>query len=362
MNFIIRIVLNAVASSVAKTKRGVSKQEIQRRKVALTKIALVTGNGTKKSIAAALRADQLPGTPINVENIQKIRTAIDSVRCNRILHHAKERGCSISSLPVPNGRLPITLPKGKLLQRLNERRREEFKRYALRLIKNGAPGGSSFEVRFASVTNEVNYSTSLGSTYDVYRGAFKGWRANVDNHNICIPHDWRVRVQRKGIASLGGMLTLDALRLEAPIGIVLYAAVWVTQGRGYALSIERGFIATQGNEHFHADTAENAILGIQAKGRAVAAMRTTTTEMNMSINKFSEKYSKFAVDVSLADARNSGSCEYGIRSWCSSVGIDISRVHVPMVELLEAFRKMPLPEVRRTVLHAVRKNRVVSPS
>jgi hypothetical protein len=305
MNFVTRIVLNAVASSVAKTKRGVSKQEIQRRKVALTKIALVTGNGIKKSIVAALRADELAGTSINVENVQKIRKAIDSVRHNRIFHHAKERGCSISSLPVPNGRLPITLPKNTLKERLNEIRREELKKYAIRLIKNGAPGGTTFKVQFATVTSEVNYSTSLGRTYDVYAGSFKGWGANVDNHKICIPHDWRMRVQRKGLASLGGMLTLDALRLEAPTGIELYAAVWVVQGRGYGVKVERGFIVIQGNQQYHADTVENAIRGIQLKTNSAAVALATIAEMNLSVHEFSEKYSKVALTVSLNDGKPS---------------------------------------------------------
>lgn len=359
MNFVTSIVAIAVDSSIRKTKQDVSKQEIKRRELAFTKIALAIGSGTKKSIVTALRADKISGTPVNAENVQKIRKEIDSVRRNRSLYRAKARTSNrISSLPIPDGRLPISLPKSTPIQRLNAIRKEVIETCALKIIHHGAPGGTSFTVQFAAVTSEVDYSTSLGRTYDVYRGAFKGWGANIDNHKIVVPQDWRMRVQRRGLASVGGMLTLDALRLEAPDGIELYAAVWVVQGRGYKVKVERGFIVIQGNQQYHADTVENAIRGIQRKTNRAAMTLATIAEMNLSFHEFAEKYKGIPIDVSLNDARQSGSCEYGIRSWCASVGIDVARVHVPMVELLDAFRKMPLPEVRRAVLHAVRKNRV----
>ena len=79
--------------------------------------------------------------------------------------------------------------------------------------------------------------------------------------------------------------------------------------------------------------------------------------MKSSVNAFVTKYTAYDIDVSLDDARRSGSCEYGISSWCASVGIDIRRAQVPMVELLEGFRRMPQTEVRRVVLRAVRRNR-----
>lgn len=358
MNFVTSIVANAVACSVAKTKCGVSNQEIKRRELAFTKIALELGNNTKKSIAAALRADKIGGTPVNVENVQAVRASIDNVRSNRILVHLKERGCNISSLPVPTGRLPITLRPNNRMQQLTTIRRNIVKKYALSLIRSGAPGGTSMKVNFASVTGDVDYKIGIGRVYNVYRGSYKGWGANVDNHTIVVPADWRIRVLRKGLAELGGMLTLDALRLESPPDFALYAAVWVEQSRGYSIKVERGFIAISGGEHYHAATIEGAVRGIKSKNKAAA----TLTEMNLSTNEFADKYSKISVDVSLDDARKSGSCEYGIRSWCASVGIDIARIHVPIAELLGGFRRMPLPEVRRAVLHAVRKNRVACPS
>lgn len=212
-------------------------------------------------------------------------------------------------------------------------------------------------MEFADSTNEVDYTIDLDRNYDIYRGAFKGWGANVDLHRIRVPADWRIRVERKGLALLGGLMTLDALPMEAPVGIELYAAVWANQARGYAVRIDRGFIAIADRDSFHSDTAEGAISGLRRKGRSAPSKAAAIADMKSAVEAFITKYARCAIDVSLDDARNSGSCEYGIRSWCASVGIDIVRVQVPMPELLEGFRRMAQTEVRRAVLRAVRRDR-----
>lgn len=79
--------------------------------------------------------------------------------------------------------------------------------------------------------------------------------------------------------------------------------------------------------------------------------------MKSALDVFFTKYSKCAIDVSVADARKSGSGEYGIRSWCASVGVDIARMQGPMTELLEDFRRMPQTEVGPAVLRAVKQSR-----
>jgi hypothetical protein len=145
--------------------------------------------------------------------------------------------------------------------------------------------------------------------------------------------------------------------LEAPAGIELYTAVWTSQGRGYAVKTNRGFIAVADGESFHGDTAEGAISGLRRKGRSAPARAAVIADMKSAVEAFITKYARCAIDVSLDDARKSGSCEYGIRSWCASVGIDIARAQVPMAELLAGFRRMPQTEVRRAVLRAVRRNR-----
>jgi len=241
--------------------------------------------------------------------------------------------------------------------RLIALRKRTVTEHAQQASRHGAPGGTGFTVEFAAQSSEVNYSVSLDRIYDLYRGAYKGWGANVDQHQIRVPADWRIRVERKGLALLGGLLTLDALPMEAPAGIELYAAVWASQGRRYDVKTERGFIAVGGGESFHGETKETAIAGLLRKCKIAKKNVTTIADLSSSVEAFISNYAACTIEVSLDDARNSGSCEYCIRSWCESVGIDIGRVHVSIAELLEAFRRMPLTEVRRAVLHAVRHNR-----
>jgi hypothetical protein len=326
------------------------------REVALIKVAVSEAGDTKKALIAAIRASGLPGNPLNVARVQELRGNFDAARRHRCLNRAKATK-PISALPTPSGRPSILLPLGTPEMRLTALRRRTVTEHAQQAFRHGAPGGTSFTVAFAAQTNEVDYSVSLDRNYDVYRGAYKGWGANVDLHQIRVPADWRLRVERKGLALLGGLLTLDALQLEAPAGIELYAAVWASQGRGYDVKTDRGFIAVAGTESFHGDSAEKAIAGLLRKGRSATTRAATIADMKSAVDAFVMKYLKCAINVSLDDARKSGSCEYGIRSWCESAGIDIDRMHVPMAELLEGFRRMPQTEVRRAVLHAVRRNR-----
>lgn len=340
-----------------KTAAAAALKEQYRKRVVLFKLAHATEQHTKVAISAALRAVGLPGTRENVERVLNLRADADCVRRHRYLHRANGRVVThVKTLPVPSGRPPVRLPLGKPVERLTALRQQTIEAYARDMFRCGAPGGSSFTLKFASCTKEVDYRVDVNTTRDVYRGSFKGWAANVDCHKICVPADWRHRIEYKGLADLDGMMTLDALPMDATDGIELYAAVWASQGRGYSVKTERGFIAVGGNgdESFHAETSDEAIAGLLLKYGIGEKSIATMADMSVSVETFIAKYSTIVADVSLADARNSGSREYGIRSWCESVGIDINRGQVPMMELLDGFRKMPRSEVRRAALFAVR--------
>lgn len=327
-----------------------------KRELTLTRIAVSDAGDTKKALISAIRAMGLPGNPTNVARVQELRDDFDAARRHRRLNQVNTKANrTISALPAPTGRPAIRLPLGTPATRLIELRRRTVTEYAKQAFRHGASGGTRFTVHFAEKTTDVTYTTDLDRNYDVYRGAYKGWGANVDLHQIRVPADWRMRVERKGLALLGGLMTLDALQIEAPAGIELYAAVWACQGRGYAVRTERGFIAVADSASFHSDTAEGAISGLLRKGRSAPTRAATIADMKSAVNAFIAKYTSYDIDVSLDDARRSGSCEYGISSWCASVGIDIRRAQVPMVELLEGFRCMPQTEVRRAVLGAVKR-------
>jgi len=155
---------------------------------------------------------------------------------------------------------------------------------------------------------------------------------------------------------LGGLMTLDLHALPAPRGVQLFAAVWASQGRGYNVTTHRGYIAVCWDEHFHAETAEAAVKGLSRRLSALGEPGLAPG-MGLDVEAFVKRYEKHAaVMVSIDHARKTGSCEYGILSWCASVGIDPALYEVPLKVVLEGFRQRPQVEVRRAVLQAVREH------
>ena len=218
-------------------------------------------------------------------------------------------------------------------------------------------------VGFALNASKVNYVVTMDQNRDTYRGAYKGWAASEDHHLITVPMDWRLRVERKGLASLGGMMTLDAHPLIPDGDVRIYAATWARQGRGFSVTVDRGYIALLDDEHFHAESAQAAIKGVRRKLKAAdAPVRGLVSPYDLSIEGFIARYEGRNLSVSVSDAENSGSCDFGIRSWCEFVGLDYSSDTAPLKMVLDGFRKRPQEEVRRTVVHAVRLHRAQSKS
>ncbi|MCG2657370.1 MAG: hypothetical protein L6414_18175 [Hydrogenophaga sp.] len=246
------------------------------------------------------------------------------------------------------------LPTGTPQQRLMVQRKAAIHKCAKSCFRLGAAGGHSFAVTFAGTSSEVQYHVAMDSNRTTFRGAYKGWSANEDHHRLCVPADWRRRVERRGLAVLDGIMTLDAHLLHEQGGVAVYAAVWARQGRGYQVTTERGYLAVGYGLAFHAETAEQAMKGLERKNKA-AGRAAPLPAMALDTDAFVERFSRYRnLMVSVDDARESGSCEYGIRSWCEAVGIDIELHEVPLQRLLAGFRQRPQVEVRRAVLHAVR--------
>lgn len=333
------------------------KKEYQK-SISLIKIAASHGQTIKKDIILLLKQHGLGGTAKNVDTVLTLQQVIEHARANRLLEKINSRITEqLKFLPkkLENHATKIVIRPVK--QRLENLRRSTLIALSEHCFLSGAPGGTTHQVTYAEKSSDVGYTVSLGRNYHVYRGRFKGWPANVDNHQICVPKHWRTRVQNRKLAVLGGLLTLDAAPMQGSSDIELYAAAWAVQERGYCVKTVRGFIARFEGQHFHADTVEAAISGVMKKSRNATRSAETLLAMALAVDEFVSKYATVNISVSLSDARNSGSCEYGIRSWCESVGIDIARGSVPMAELLAGFKLHPLNEVRAAVLCAVRRRR-----
>ncbi len=259
--------------------------------------------------------------------------------------------------PLPAAQRAL-LPVGSLEERL-ERRTAALLR-AASPMREGAAGGTTYTVRLTRDPMAVRYSVSIVTNRDTYKGRYKGWVAREDHHSITVPHGWLVRVYKRGLTVIDGMLTLDAAPLDhAPDGIRLYAAVWAEQGRGYEVHTRRGVIAlADDGTAYHGADVDQAVRGLARKltGRRLSAEWAALA--SASIDRFRAAVAAHAdVLVRVADARAIGACEYGIRSWCHRVGLDYEAGAATLAQVLAGYERHSAPEARAAIIHALRRAR-----
>lgn len=345
------------ATPVVLRKRGKIPTVINLLKLAKT----AGGFDIKKEARETLQVAGFVATTAAVEALLTAAADIATARRNRnhlaILQRLGHIPKGMGSAHAP-AQEPVRLPAGKPVARLNAVRVKSVKSMAHSLLRHGAAGGHTMQVAFALDASTVNYAVTMDQNRDTYAGAYKGWTANEDHHRITVPKDWRLRVERKGLASLGGMMTLDAHPLMPDSDVLVYAATWARQGRGFDVKVDRGYIAMLGDEHFHAETAQAAIKGVRRKVRSIGApARKAVTAYALTVDAFVSQYAKRDVMVSVSDAQESGSCDFGIRSWCAFVGLDYDAGEAPLELVLQGFRARPQEEVRRAVLYALHRQR-----
>ena len=320
-----------VSSTPRRGKRQPAKADIRLIAARLT-------SRTLKATKEALRSAGCAQTRQNAELVMQAARDIDKVRSIR------------------RARRALATPPS-LEQRLASQRVGAVAKCAKATLRYGAAGGSSMRVTFAQDAAAVGYVVHTDMNWTTYAGRFKDWSAKEDHHRICVPQDWRVRVQRRGLAVLGGMMTLDVHPLVSSGDVQLFAATWARQGRGYNVLVDRGFIAKLKDEFFHGKTVEEAVAGVLRKDKAASrfdAYRAT-------VDAFIERFGGMQTIVSVHDAFESGSCEYGVRSWCAAVGLEFQDGEAPLQAVLRGFQLRPQVEVRRAVLHAIRRQRAACP-
>ncbi len=91
------------------------------------------------------------------------------------------------------------------------------------------------------------------------------WRRTDSAHRLTVPARWRERVERRGLATLGSRLVLDARRVRGQDAV--YEMVWVEQGRGFSLDVERGRVLVA---HEYAESGGDDMLQIDGVPRVVA--------------------------------------------------------------------------------------------
>lgn len=348
-------------------------------------------NFTKKDLAAALKEAGLPQRP-NIEPLEETIGELVARRLTRRWFAAVDRVGYVPVEPVrswyqnpyistmlgvprkslgdyhpapfehqPTGRPAVRLPDGTPEQRLEKIRKSDVWTWAKQTFRYGAAGGTEHTINLTRDPAKVSYTVTIGKNFTTYRGQYKGWAANEDHHTITVPYDWRMRVKARGLASVDGMMTLDASPMDgAPEGIELFAAVWAIQGRGFEVKTHRGVIArTADRQHaFHAASADAAIAGIGRKLRAVKQMEKRSELARLSIDEFAERVERHAdIMVTLSDAKAIGACDYGIRSWCHSTGLNYDDGQAALSTILAAYKREPRPEARATIIHAIQRSK-----
>lgn len=243
----------------------------------------------------------------------------------------------------PGGRLPKGTPAERLLGRA-----DSLIRHHLGWMRDAAAGANITIAFGAPAVSVTTYQDR-----DVYRGRYKGWSATGVTARITVPRNWYSMVYWRGLATVDGLLTLEARHLERVDDVDLYAASWMERGRGYAARMVTGVIArvadrwtgTWNECAYHAADASTALRGI-ARKRSGAPARPPA----LPARKWGH------IVVTLRDVRSVGACESGIRNWCHSVGLSdaLDRGSATVAELAPAYKRMPARELRAAVMLAVR--------
>lgn len=337
-------------------KRGKTPTAVDFLKLAKT----AAGFDTKKEARETLQNAGFIFAPRVIDELLSAAEFIATAHKNRVQNTILKRlGHVLKACSKPsNCPAPVRLPVGTPVQRLENARIQAVAKVAHELMRHGAAGGHTMRVGFALDASKVKYVVTMDQNRDTYAGAYKGWSASEDHHLIVVPKDWRVRVERKGLASLAGMMTLDAHPLIPDGDVLVYAATCARQSRSYDVKVDHGYIAILGDEHFHADSAQAAIKGVRRKFKSAESLtKTGVSPYALTVDAFVKRYEHQKFTVSVRDAQESGSCNFGIRSWCAVVGLDYEAGEAPLEAILRGFELRPQEEVRRAVLYAARRDR-----
>lgn len=353
--------LPLATNSVTANTKPVRKRAKAPKSFELLQMASEAGGfDTKKAARDVLKAGGFTSTESVIESL---RNAAHHIASERKTRRDRAITCRLGHVPVQTPQVrttkPVWLPRGTPEARVTAGRIQAVALMARSLLRHGAPGGGTMRVGFALNASKVNYVVTMDQNRDTYKGAYKGWAASEDHHLITVPRDWRLRVERKDLASLGGLMTLDAHPLMPDGDVRVYAATWARQGRGFSVTVDRGYIALLSGEHFHAESAEAAIRGVRRKFKSTGTpARDYSSPYTLTIEGFIKRYQGRNLSVSVRDAEDSGSCDFGIRSWCEFVGLDYVGGSAPLNLVLDGYRKRPQEEVRRAIVHAVRRQRM----
>lgn len=241
---------------------------------------------------------------------------------------------------------PYTPPSISILQRLRDRIKIVVENRVR--LETKTPERDNLYVEVTHDPNAIGMELHFETVWP-YSGS-KNWPAKQYTRVVKVPHRYLSRVFRKKLDVVGGLVTLDAALVDSPDpDVVLYAATWLTEGRGFKCHTTNGFIAFCRGENFHGKTITSTVRGVRNKlmsdtereSRSRARFETSLKNIEAASN---------GTRYRMCHAEKLGFCEYGIRSWCNRVGLD-PRASATMKEIIRGYREAPLTEVRKFILY-----------
>lgn len=164
-------------------------------------------------------------------------------------------------------------------------------RYYRRATGRWAGGKTNIDVAIGMTPAASGHSTWEWSD----NGKWRGTNAHLF---VTVMPAWKKYVQAEGLAEAGGMLTTHAKRIKDG----LWEASWVTQGRGFALKTETGFILAVDGVFFHGKS--------EAGCRQAAAKWGKRRVLNTPLDELVAHYGN--VRVRREDASAIGACSSGL--------------------------------------------------
>lgn len=251
------------------------------------------------------------------------------------------------------------LPAGTPTDHLQARRIQRVKEVARALFRSAAHG-TSCEVWLTDDPAAVGFTVSFGRVYP-YGGRYKSYAAPSSSWTITVPQRWLSRVDRRELAVVDGLMTLDAQPLLSPVsGVEVYAATWAAQARGLDVRVERGVIARQGAVSYHGPDVARAVAGLTRKMSLTVRRSLSPDERaERRLRRLATFARRFGDEpVTLHDSEAVGNCSYGTRSWCCGVGIDPEAGATTLARVIEGYRERPQDEAWAVVLHVVNRCRL----
>lgn len=334
--------------------------------IALTHIALSLKSTTKVAAKSALKeaglkqvlCDQLLAEYGRIANLRKnaknarfIRrfTTANGYSPVRVAYECGNKIKAVGAPQISSTIKALRLPAGTPAYRLDAIRKSAIGKAVINNLRVGTNDTISVYLTNDPATVGINQTDCVD--WDKYRGSYKGWACNYKSNTILVPSTWRMRVERKGLACVDGMFTLDAAQVECE-GAELFNATWAVNGRGNSINVATGYIARSAKQTYHGETIEKALAGLKRKVKSAefeAFLKTAELSTLVAAHP--------GAVIRLSDARAIGACEYGIKHWCHSVGLDYELGQSTLADVYQCYLKEPRSEARSAILHVLRKLR-----